>query len=95
MPIDGMDMTMMLTRAGEVDSLAVIELTAESTLGQEPSGVSAPDIQHPDLVKMGPTPMKTACYCEVSRPGTAHQAYNFDIFRLPVMHSVDTTAPAR
>ena len=59
-------MTMMLTRAGEVDSLAVIELTAESALGLEPSGVSVPDIQHSDLVRMGPTPMNTVCYCEVS-----------------------------
>ena len=66
MPLDGMDMTMMLTRAGEVDSLAVIELTAESALGLEPSGVSVPDIQHSDSVQMGPTPMNTVCYCEVS-----------------------------
>jgi len=65
-PNDGMDIAMMLTRAGEVDRRVGISAIPRSALDLEPSGASVSDIQHSDLVKVGPTPMHTVCHCEVS-----------------------------
>ena len=68
MPNDGMDIAMMLTRAGEVDRRVGISAIPRSALDLEPSGASVSDIQHSDLVKVGPTPMHTVCHCEVWGP---------------------------